>query len=280
MARLIGILANRPDLTRRFALRERLVLAAANPEGAPWGWGVGFQQHGEFLLRRRPVEDRRELDLGDMLGDVTSDLLLAHVRRATIGARSTDNTHPFRYQQFLFAETGTITGFGDVRARMLESVPEFLRRGQRGDTDGELLFHLFLSFLHDAGKLDDPDVKPRAIFAALAATIDLVRRLAREASLSESRINVMVASPEGLVAARFGTPMAYRVLSGRQGLEPLFAGEDPGKVRMPDLEACRLAVVASDFENDAIPEGWTALADGAMLALSRTDAPLEAPPHR
>lgn len=278
MARLVGILANRPDLTRRFVLHEGAALGSTNPHGEPWAWGIGFQQSGELLLRRRPVEDRKVLGLGDMLGDVVSDLLLGHVRRATIGARSSDNTQPFRYQQFLFAETGSLVGFGELRPHMLDSLPEFLRRSLRGDTDGEFLFHLFLSFLHDAGKLEEPSVKPRDIFTALSAMRALVRRLLAEAGLPESPINVMVATAEGIVAGRFGSPMAYRVFSGRRGLEALFVSDDPGKVRLPDLEACQLSVVASNFEGDAIPQGWTPLADGAMLFLSRTDAPLEASP--
>ena len=46
-----------------------------------------------------------------------------------------------------------------MRERLVASVPEFLRSGIRGDTDAEVLFHVFLSFLHDAGRLNDGQVE-------------------------------------------------------------------------------------------------------------------------
>jgi hypothetical protein len=67
--------------------------------------------------------------------------------------------------------------------------------------------------------------------------------------------------------------MAYRRLVGREDFEPLFDGEGAGKLRMPDLEPCRLACVASDFRDNRIPPDWTEMAKGSMIAFSRTDEP-------
>ena len=68
--------------------------------------------------------------------------------------------------------------------------------------------------------------------------------------------------------------MGYRVLKGREDFEPLFADEGPSRLRMPDLEPCRLAVVASDFDDDVIPPDWIEVPDKAMVAFTRTDDPL------
>ena len=43
--------------------------------------------------------------------------------------------------------------FDSIRDRLVASVPEFLRSSIRGETDAEILFYVFLSFLHDAGRL-------------------------------------------------------------------------------------------------------------------------------
>ncbi len=274
MARLVGFIANRPDLCNRFAEHEDGSLRVANHGGEPWGWGVGFYQSGEILLKRRPIDDRNELAVADMISEVRSDIIVVHVRRATVGTLRTDNTHPFRYQQWMFADTGTVAGFGKVRSKMMESLPEFLQRGLRGDTDSELLFNLFLSFLHDAGKLDHPVVTPRDVFASLKSSVGLVNRITREAGLPPAQVNVLLATPEYLVAAHYGAPMGYRVLRGRDDFEPLFGEEGPGKLRMPDLEPCRLCVVASDFEGGRVPEEWTAVDEGAMIAFTRTDDPV------
>ncbi len=278
MARLIGLIANRPDLCNRFAEYESGVLSAQRPpsngeEEAQWGWGIGFFQSGEILLKRRPLDERASLDIGEMLADVRSDIICAHVRRATVGSLRTDNTHPFRYRQWVFAETGTVNNFTEMRQRLFDTLPEFLQRSLRGDTDSELIFHLFLSFLHDAGKLDHPVVGVDDVFPALKSSLSLLDRIAKDGGQEPSPINILLATPDYIVAANRGTPMAYRTLAGREDFEPLFDGEGIGKMRMPDLEPCRLSAVASDFENDEVPGDWTALAPGSMIAITRTDAP-------
>ena len=103
-----------------------------------------------------------------------ADLVVGHVRHATIGALRTENTHPFRYRQWLFAQTGTVSEFDQVRERLIASVPEFLRSGIRGETDAEVVFHVFLSFLHDAGRLNDGQVERRD--GARGAAVDARRR--------------------------------------------------------------------------------------------------------
>ena len=286
MARLLGLIGNRPDLCNRFADYERSVLHCHfdghfdgprpghfdGPE-SQWAWGVGFFQAGEVLLKRRPLDDRPELDIADMIDDVRSDILITHVRRATVGALRADNTHPFRYRQWMFADTGTVGDFGTVREQLLETLPKFLRRSLRGETDSELLFHLFLSFLHDAGKLDFPLITPDDVFPALKSSLALLDRIGRGVGLGPAELNIMLATPDYLIAAHRGAPMAYRLLKGREDFEPLFAGDGPSKLRMPDLEPCRLAVVASDFQSGSTPEGWTELPDGAMAAFRRTGEP-------
>ena len=111
-------------------------------------------------MRRRPIDDRDEIDLAKLCADVRADVVLGHVRSATVGTLRTENTHPFRYRQWLFAQTGTVSQFDAIRDRLIASVPEFLRGGIRGETDAEIVFHVFLSFLHDAGRLNDLVVEP------------------------------------------------------------------------------------------------------------------------
>lgn len=273
MSRLVGFIANRPDLCNRFASYEREVLTTCNTGQTPWGWGVGFLQSGDVLLKRRPLDERTELAVADMISDVRADLLITHVRRASVGALRAANSHPFRYRHWLFADTGTVEGFGQLRPRLHESLPGFLRRAVRGDTDSELLFHMFLSFLHDAGKLDSLVVPPDECCSALRASMALLDRMGEEEGLQASRLNILVATHDYLVAAHRGAPMAYRMLAGRADFEPLYDDRGPDKLLMPDLEPCRLGVVASNFDDDAVPEGWTEVADDTLVVFTRTDEP-------
>src|SRR5512141_1610918 len=147
MARLIGLIGNRADLAVRvLASEERALQVSSKHAGGALGWGIGFYQGGEVLMRRRPVDDHATVDVATVAGDVRADVLVGHVRSATVGSLRTENTHPFRYRQWLFAQTGTLPSFDAIGDRLLRSVPEFLRSSIRGETDAEILFYVFLSF--------------------------------------------------------------------------------------------------------------------------------------
>src|SRR4051812_5648717 len=183
MARLFGLIGNRADLAGRVLELEQDTLMV--PEGlvppGPLSWGIGFYQGGEVLLRRRPSDDRSALDVARLAKDLRSDLTIGHVRAATVGSSRTENTHPFRYREWLFAHTGSIERYGAIRERLLESIPEFLRKNIRGDTDSEVLFHVVLSFLFDAGRLRDGGrADTRTIIGALSSTISLIDQLVAE----------------------------------------------------------------------------------------------------
>ncbi len=282
MARLVGFIGNRPDLGPRALATERLVARLPGPDSGGTSWGLGFTQGGEILLKRRPIDDRRELALGDLVAELRADVLIAHVRAPTVGTLRTENTHPFRYRQWLFAHTGTIPAFERMGGRLRDSLPQFLERDIRGDTDSEVLFHLFLSFLHDAGSLDRPSIDPSEVRSALRSTFSVVERFCAEEGAQPAPSNAMVACSEYLVAvhgahgaggASKPPVMAYRRYATRADLERLFGDSELGRLRVADLSSARLSVVASDFEDDRPPSGWTRIEGASFATFTRTEAP-------
>jgi predicted glutamine amidotransferase len=241
----------------------------------PLGWGIGFYQAGEVLLRRRPIDDRPVIDLAEAAQDVRTDILLGHVRQASVGALRTENTHPFRYRAWLWAETGTIGGFERLRERLLDALPEFLRRNVRGETDSELAFYLFLSFLHDAGELEHAHIGFEAVAAALRASVALLDRLSAEEGFAPNTGNVLVSNGERLVALHRGGKMAFRELSGRYDIESLFGEDGVRRARIPSIDSTHFTLIASDLT--ALPEGFTPVEAPSLVSLTRTDAPLVEP---
>src|SRR5207247_1233186 len=111
------------------------------------------------------------VDFYEAARDIRTDALIGHARSGTWGPPKNENTHPFRFRSWLFAHHGTIVEFDRVRGEMLKLIPDFLRRNIRGQTDSEHLFHLFLSLLHNAGKVDDPLITTKAAGQALVETL-------------------------------------------------------------------------------------------------------------
>lgn len=274
MARLFALLANRPDLSARVLEAESALINHTAAPGEPLGWGAGFYQGGEVLLRRRPVDERTTLPLSSALADVRSTILLGHVRLASVGTLRTENTHPFRHRQWLFAHTGTVADFSTLRGRMFESIPQFLQRNLRGDTDSELVFHLFLSFLHDAGQLDSLDVEPATVRAALRSTLALLERLSAEEGGGPFSGNIAVTNGEHVTLLHAGAPAAYRTYQGRHEIENLL-GDDSARVRIPDLDSARVHLAVADYEGAV--SGFTPVEPRAILTLTRAADPTSEP---
>lgn len=289
MARLVGFIGNRPDLgSRALALEEQAFMVrvpevsdTAAPAGAEGpgsvSWGIGFYQGGEILLKRRPFDERRALSLSDILKDVKAEVLVGHVRTATVGSLRTENTHPFRYRQWLFAQTGTVPSFNRLRGRLLESMPQFLARDVRGDTDAEIVFHLLLSFLHDSGMLDRTEVEPAAARDAVRSTLALVDGLCAEEGEGSARLNLVLACSDYVLGVRGRDKMGYHVVAGRAALERLFGGESLSRTKIPHLASARLSICASDFDDDRLPNGWTPVPERSTITLSHGHDPQVAP---
>ncbi len=273
MARLFGIIGNRPDLAARVLASEADALRVRS-RGTPLGWGVAFYQAGEVLMRRRPLDEHAEIDVAKLAADVRADLVVGHVRHATVGALRTENTHPFRYRQWVFAQTGTVPEFDQVRERLGASVPEFLRSGIRGDTDAEVLFHVFLSFLHDAGRLGEGQVDSGAMIEALRSTLAVVDGVTSEVGAHAAGLNLLVSDGNQLIAVHRGeAPMRLRTYSGKADADAILGDDVNLRRKIPELSRTHFTLLASDFD-DAPPNGrWKAVPERAIVTLSRDDDP-------
>jgi predicted glutamine amidotransferase len=84
-------------------------------------------------------------------------LFNAHVRRATLGGLSTENTHPFEYGPYSFAHNGTIL---DYRSMLRPGMDQ-----PRGETDSECFF---LRLMHEFDPVD-PVRSLRGVCATIVA---------------------------------------------------------------------------------------------------------------
>jgi glutamine amidotransferase len=280
MARLFGLIGNRPDLAGRVlaleadALRVRTRPSLDAPL-SPLGWGLGFYQGGEVLLRRRPLDDHETIDLALLGGDLRADVLLGHVRSATVGALRTENTHPFRYRQWLFAQTGTLAAFDSMHDRLVATVPGFLRSNIRGETDAEIIFHVFLSFLHDAGTLENPDVSPDAVVSAMRSSLAVVDAMAAEVDAEPARVNILLTNGEVLVGVQKNGAdagrMYLRELTGKMDADMIIGDDVQLRRRAPELARMRFSLIASDVDEE-LRGRWKAIPTGSIVTATRAGA--------
>jgi glutamine amidotransferase len=215
------------------------------------GWGMGFYHGDEVLLKKRPQRADGDLDFFALARDIQSEVLVGHVRQPTLGARTTENTHPFRFRQWMGAHSGTVDAFEEIRTELLASVPDFLKRNIRGQTDSEALFHLFLAFLHDGGKLEDPTIGVESAASALRSTLAVLDRAVATRGGKESPFNVVFTNGRVLLASRRGRPLSV--------------------VRRTTMPECPVCTAESEALGRRQPVGHEHLK--SVLLLSRTDAP-------
>lgn len=260
MGQLLAATINREDMLAP-ALRHELEILGRTSAPHADGWGVGFYQAGEVLHRKRPHTRASEVSWSTILEDLRSHVAIVHVRQATTGDGRAENTHPFRMRQWLFAHVGELGGFQAIRERIVESLPDFLRRNLRGDTDSEHLFHVFLSFLHDAGQLDAVDVQPGAVVGALRSTTALLERHAREVGAPAGSASLAVTNGRELYVLCKGSPL---VMVERDRL--VLRGSDAPAGRAQD--PVRYVLVTSRVES-TLPPGYRELHDGELVAVGR-----------
>ena len=213
--KLFACMCNQPERLSAALAPVRDALVAQPPVGR---WGLGYIQGGDVLLIRTPRASMAPVDLAAPLAELRSDCAIAQAvgeDAAVTSGSVTDNTPPFRFRRWLFAQTGS-PQLAEVASRLLVHIPEYLRRNIKGRTPAELIFHLFLAMLHDEGSLDDPNLPPATQRRALAATLRLVDSELEQAGLLGSEHaklgNVALTNGRSMVLAHLREPLRLRRL--------------------------------------------------------------------
>ncbi|MBX7195707.1 MAG: class II glutamine amidotransferase [Sandaracinaceae bacterium] len=253
MARLVAYVANRTDRLLD-ALREERAAVGEVPSESADAWGIGFYQSGEVLHKKRPHRGGDAVSWQDIVGNVKTDCAVIHLRKASVGDYRSENTHPFRMRQWLFAHHGTVHGFDAIRDALVETLPDFLRRNVRGTTDSELVFHTFLSFLHDRGVLDAPDADPKLFMSAIRSTLALVDRLVSEIGAPEAELDMVISNGRSTTVVSRGAPMFF--------VERDLATEARG----PAGPGFRYVLA---YAGDAAPPDYARIARGSALWIER-----------
>jgi len=71
------------------------------------GWGIAYLDHGKWIIKKSEKTIFEDPEI-DELREVKTNLAVLHVRRATNGTVSYDNTHPFHQQDYVFCHNGII----------------------------------------------------------------------------------------------------------------------------------------------------------------------------
>lgn len=146
MCRMLAILAREEPEVRSLLdgdLPERFVAPTRRHNA---GWGVAWYQDDAPRIAKAPRAALEDPAFVPSSRQAAGRLVYLHIRRATRGRISDENTHPFAHGRWLFCHNGTIVNGVRNEMRRLIQPPT------QGETDSEVLFHWLLHHM----QADDP----------------------------------------------------------------------------------------------------------------------------
>ncbi len=207
MCRLFGFRSVLQSQVHR-SLRSADNALGVQSRSHPDGWGVAYYVAGSpHIIKSTGAATSDGLFLR-VSGIVTSETVVAHVRRATQGALSTINCHPFQYGRWVLAHNGDIPDFPELKDELAGRIAPVFRRFLLGDTDSEVIFHLFLSELGLRTDLHRRGTPLEVVVEALRRTVETVRQVADRAG-RRCLLTLLITDGELMVGHHGGQTLCF-----------------------------------------------------------------------
>lgn len=228
------------------------------------GWGVVTYENAAPHAERQAWAAYHGEHFKRAASRIYADLVIAHVRRATVGAPDIHNTHPFVHGHWSFAHNGTAPHFARLKQRFLNHTAPPLRQEIKGETDSEHLFYYLLSLMHASPRKPLATVVKEGV-ATVASWIDDVDEKAKPG------LNVMMTDGRRIVGVRWGRSL-YHVQ--RDGVYDCEICGFPHIHHDPNRDY-RAVVVASE---PLTHEAWTEIPDRSLWIVEEGNGALSITP--
>ena len=250
MCRLFGMSGGPRRVAATFWLLEAPDSLSEQSRREPDGTGLGsFDEQGRPVVSKQPLAAYEDHEFAREAKEVRSRTFVAHVRYASTGGLTPENTHPFEQAGRLFAHNGVIEDLERLEAELGDA-----RELVKGDTDSERFFALITKEIDRTGDVQD------GIERAATWIAD---------NLPVFALNFVLITASELWAFRYPDTHPLYVLeraaggpSGHRHLEHASA-RGSIRVRSGDMAGSRAVVVATEpMDEDA---GWRNLGSGDLV---------------
>lgn len=269
MCRLFGFRSSLPSRGHRSLVRAQNALAE-QAAAHPHGWGIGWYVGDDAYVIKSESAAHTSESFRQAASRLESNVILAHVRRATVGAISPLNVHPFRSGRWLFAHNGTLHGFAELGAALQAELPEALRDRVLGSTDTETVFFWLLARLAPHGVCWDGRSEVDTDYAGpvlLDAVADL-RTRAEAASGEPAILNFLLTNGDVFFAHRLGRELFFATQKRSCGDYATCPQRDKVCL-LPERTDGRVNHLLVASERIGEEDVWEEVPDGGMLALSK-----------
>ena len=207
MCRLYAMRANEPTRVECSLVKAQNALMEQSREDIEGfmhghGWGVADFPDGVPVLEKQIWAAFHGEHFSKKASRIYAKTVIAHVRRATVGPPSLENTHPFSNGRWIFAHNGTVPNFSRVRDKMIEHIDPLHRTEIDGETDSEHIFRYLLTLWshHPEVSLLKTVQKGLRQVVAWAGEIDPNKKVG---------LNIILTDGEQLIGSRLNRTLWY-----------------------------------------------------------------------
>lgn len=133
------------------------------------GWGIVAYAKGKPFLYARNYKDAfkdpKYSAAVEGLKDKKFDIIVCHLRKASVGSKNTNNSHPFVCGSFSFCQNGTV-----LDSKKIPLTAKF-KKIVKGSSDSEKLFAYVLQRLNEKKKTDT-----KTIGKAINESVEYIRK--------------------------------------------------------------------------------------------------------
>lgn len=282
MCRLYGLQATHPTKATCELLDAQNALIRQSRQDArgrsnPHGWGVGHVVDRTTNCFRQVQPASESPSYREAALTTTSTTMVAHVRRATVGAPRRENTHPFRHGEALLIHNGHIPQFDAVRPRLLRRIKGAFGDRVQGATDSEHLLALLLQLQSEAPEAPLHTITAKAVRLVQTWVQEAAPRATTHPSEADFSgwshrdlkdvlaLNVLWTDGRGLAGVRLNRTLW--ALKRNRVLTCPVCGQDHAA---PDDGVAYQAVALASERITA--EDWTAVPNGSVFTAGRRAA--------
>lgn len=179
------------------------------------GWGVAFyiQQTPHIV---RSLESAQNCQLFKKVSAVvSSNTVLAHLRKATKGSLSILNTHPFQHGKWTFAHNGNIKDFSMHKEQLTQLISPDFKKFILGETDSELIFKIILSRIQQKQSLENDQIDIEKFTSSIREAIENICKIIgpikneETGNPTQNYLTFILTNGEMMVGFQAGQPLHF-----------------------------------------------------------------------
>ncbi|MEN8248689.1 MAG: class II glutamine amidotransferase [Bacteroidota bacterium] len=177
-----------------------------NGDGFGLGWYTKQIRDEPGLFRSiTPAWNNQNLKVN--AGIMKSNCFLAHVRAATEGGVSLENSHPFRYNQYLMMQNGGVEGFKEIKRALINKLDDQFYQWIEGQTDSEHVFALYMQVVAAVAREKKAiDLPLRVLSNCFKEAFHIIEEIKKEKAVGGPSVyNMVISDGRRLVATRYST---------------------------------------------------------------------------